>query len=128
MRLLSILVTVLAFAVVGSGNAETPAIITEANSGLRVPLRIGQEVVLNLKSNPSTGYRWVQTDTEQPALVMLDKPAYMPSISLPGASGVESWKFRAVRRGAQTLKLEYRRPWEKNAPPANTIVLHVTVR
>jgi predicted secreted protein len=41
---------------------------------------------------------------------------------------MESWKFRAVERGTQKLKLEYRRPWEKNTPPVNTIVIHVTVR
>jgi inhibitor of cysteine peptidase len=126
---LSICVTILAFGVVASGNAEPPAIITEADSGHLVALRIGQELVLNLKSNPSTGYRWVQADTKSPGLVVVGKPAYKPGKPLPGASGVESWKFRAVERGTQTLKLEYRRPWEKkNTPAANTIVLHVTVR
>jgi inhibitor of cysteine peptidase len=123
----SICVTVLAFGVV-SGNAEPPAIITEADAGHLIALRIGRELVLNLESNPSTGYRWVQADTETPVLIVFGKPAYKQGSPLPGAGGVESWTFRAVERGAQTLKFEYRRPWEKNTPPANTIVLHVTVR
>jgi inhibitor of cysteine peptidase len=126
-KFLSICVIVLAFGVIASGKAEPPAMITEADSAHPVALRIGQELVLKLKSNPSTGYLWVQAETETPGLVVLGKPAYKPGSALPGVSGVESWKFRAVKRGAQTLKLEYRRPWEKNTPPANTIVLHVTV-
>jgi inhibitor of cysteine peptidase len=127
-KLSSIWVTVLAFGVIVSGNAEPPPIITEADSRHLVALRIGQELVLNLKSNPSTGYRWVQADTETPGLVLVGGPVYKPGSTLLGASGVESWKFRAVKRSAQTLKLEYRRPWEKNTPPANAIVFHVTVR
>jgi inhibitor of cysteine peptidase len=121
-------VTALVFGVVASGSAEPPAVMTEADSGHLVSLRIGQELVLNLKSNPSTGYGWVQADTETPILVVLGKPAYKPDGPSTGSDGVESWEFGAVKRGAQTLKLEYRRPWEKNTPPANTMVLHVTVR
>jgi inhibitor of cysteine peptidase len=127
-RLFSICAIVVAFGFVTSGNAKPPVILTEADSGHLVALRTGQELDLNLKSNPSTGYGWVQADTETSVLVVLGKPAHKPGNPLPGASGLESWKFRAVERGAQTLKLEYRRPWEKNASPANTIVLHVIVR
>jgi inhibitor of cysteine peptidase len=127
-KLLSICITILALGVAANGKGEPTAIITETDSGHLVPLRVGQELVLNLKTNPSTGYRWVQADTETPVLVVLGKPAYKPGSSLPGASGMESWKFRAVERGTQKLKLEYRRPWEKNTPPVNTIVIHVTVR
>jgi hypothetical protein len=43
-------------------------------------------VVLNLKSNPSTGYSWVQADTKTPVLVVvLGKPAYKRVAQLPGA-------------------------------------------
>lgn len=128
MKLLSTWAAVLALAVVATANAEPPAIVTEADSGHLVALRIGQELVLRLKSSPSTGYGWVQADANAPVLVALGKPAYKTGGPLPGASGVESWKFKATVRGAQTLKLEYRRPWEKNTPPANTIVFRVTVR
>lgn len=52
MKILSICVTVLAFGVIATGNAKPPAIITEADSGHLVALGIGQELVLNPKSNP----------------------------------------------------------------------------
>ena len=103
------LVTVLVFGVVAGGSAEPPAVMTEADSGHLVALRVGQELVLNLKSNPSTGYGWVLADTEAPVLVVLGKPAYKPGGPLPGGGGVETWTFRAAGRGAQTLKLGCRR-------------------
>jgi hypothetical protein len=60
---------VLAFVLFASGGAEPPAMKIEADSGHRVALRIGQELILTLNSNPSTGYRWMRTDTETPALL-----------------------------------------------------------
>jgi inhibitor of cysteine peptidase len=118
---------VLAFSLFVSGSAEPPAMKTEADSGHRVALRIGQELILTLNSNPSTGYCWMRTDTETPVLVTLGKPTYQPGGRLLGASGVELWKFRPEREGMLTLKLEYRRPWEKKTRSADTMVLHVTI-
>jgi inhibitor of cysteine peptidase len=100
---------------------------TEVDSGHRVELRTGQELILTLNSNHSTGYSWVRTDTGTAVLVTLGKPKYKSGGKLLGASGTEYWKFRAERRGSQTLKLEYRRPWEKHTEAADTIVLHVTI-
>ena len=118
---------VLTFGLFASGSAEPSAMKTEADSGHRVALRTGQELFLTLNSNPSTGYGWMRTDTETSVLVTLGKPAYRPGGRLLGASGTELWKFRAKRNGVLTLKLEYRRPWEKKARSADTMVLHVTI-
>jgi predicted secreted protein len=65
---------VLTFGLFASGSAEPLAMKTEADSGHRVALRIGQELILTLNSNPSTGYRWMRTDTETSVLVTLGKP------------------------------------------------------
>jgi predicted secreted protein len=128
MRLLSIWIIVLAFGLCAGSSAEPPAVRTEADSGHAVALRTGQELVLTLNSNHSTGYSWIRADAETPVLVTLGKPEYKSGGPLPGASGVEIWKFRAARRGAQTLELEYRRPWEKHTQPAKTMILHVTIQ
>jgi inhibitor of cysteine peptidase len=127
-KLLSIWIIVLEIGLLASGSAEPPVVRTEADSGHPVTLRIGQELILTLNSNHSTGYSWIRADTGRPDLVTLGKPAYKSSGPLLGASGVEFWKFRAVQPGGQTLKLEYRRPWEKNIQPANTVFFPVTVR
>jgi predicted secreted protein len=37
------------------------------------------------------------------------------------------WRFKAVKAGRQGLQFEYRRPWEKSAPPAKVVTYSVTV-
>jgi inhibitor of cysteine peptidase len=44
-----------------------------------------------------------------------------------GSGGTETWRLAAQRPGAQTLTLEYRRPWEHGVPPARTVSYRVTV-
>jgi predicted secreted protein len=47
---------------------------------------------------------------------------------LPGVGGFETWKLRATKVGRETLKFEYRRPWEKNVSPAKTVLFNVTAQ
>ena len=127
MKISALVITTLALTFANS-IAESPTTITVANVAHPVTLRIGEKLVLNLESNPSTGYDWFLTATKNSVLSIRGKPAYKRTRSMPGAGGIESWNFLAVEAGAQTLKLEYRRPWEKNTPPAKTVIFHITVR
>jgi inhibitor of cysteine peptidase len=124
----ALVIASLALTLVVSGTAASPTTITAADAGHPITLRIGEELVLNLECNPSTGYDWFLTDAKNPVLSSLGKPAYVQGRSTPGAGGIESWNFRASAAGTQTLKLEYRRPWEKNTSPAKTAIFQVTVR
>ena len=96
--------------------------------GRAITLRIGQELTLNLESNPSTGYRWFLANTESSVLISVGKSAFKQGRPMPGAGGVESWTFRAAEGGNETLKFEYRRAWETNMPPARKVLFHVKVR
>ncbi len=51
-----------------------------------------------------------------------------PQNGMLGQGGTETWTFKAVGKGTQTIRMEYMRPWEKNTPPAKTQVFHVTVQ
>ena len=110
------------------GLAAAPRTITEADANRDVVLPVGQEVVLKLTSNPSTGYRWSLAEGGAPVLANLGQPRYQASGTLPGAGGVETWTLRAAQIGSQTLKFEYRRPWEKTVPPAKTLFFPITVK
>jgi inhibitor of cysteine peptidase len=44
-----------------------------------------------------------------------------------GGGGTETWTFRATKEGRETLRLEYARPWEKDAAPVQTIVFKLVV-
>lgn len=45
-----------------------------------------------------------------------------------GAAGKEIWTFKALKKGKSTISMEYRRFWEKGAPPAKTFSLTVVVK
>jgi inhibitor of cysteine peptidase len=59
------------------------------------------------------------------------RPDSSPSIAtqtnLVGAAGKELWTFKALQDGTSTIRLEYIRPWEAGAPPAETFTLTVVV-
>ena len=109
----------------------TPITVTEADLHRTVTLRPGQEIVVRLASNRTTGYRWSLVAADDPVLALLASPVYVPDTTPAGAVGVggtEVWRLSAFRAGAQTLSFEYRRPWEHDTPAARTVSLSVTVR
>jgi inhibitor of cysteine peptidase len=128
MKLLLSFVAAFDLVLLGAGVAASPRIITAKDVDDPINLHMGQELVLNLESNPTTGYRWFLQDVRNSGLTTLGEPVYQRGGSLPGAGGVESWIFRASKAGDRTLRLEYRHPWEKETPPARSVVFQLRVR
>jgi inhibitor of cysteine peptidase len=108
--------------------AAPPRSLTEADANHTVGLELGQELVIKLESNRSTGYSWSLAETENPILTSLGEPTYQTSGALPGAGGFETWRFRATKIGRKTLKFEYRRPWEKKVPPAKAVLFYIVAQ
>jgi predicted secreted protein len=89
--------------------------------------RPGQDFVLQLESNPSTGFSWrLAHPVEGPVVVFIESKYAPPSDPRAGAAGAEHWRFRAVERGQTTIDLEYVRPWE-SAPPARSVSFSILV-
>jgi inhibitor of cysteine peptidase len=108
-------------------SGEPPVAVTAADTGRTITLRIGQELIVNLESNRSTGYSWSLAKAPALVLISLGQPVYQSDRSLPGAGGLESWRFRASVAGEQTLTLTYRRPWEKDIAPARAVEFRIKV-
>jgi len=110
-------------------------ILTMANNSTVVQLREGNELVVTLRGNPSTGFTWSRIDSsEQPAvLVTVLQPTgsafvYTPEPSgLMGAPGNFTFLFQAVQVGCARLKLGYARGWETSIPPSILFVAEVIV-
>jgi inhibitor of cysteine peptidase len=85
----------------------------------------GEEFVLWLASNPSTGYSW--TAVPNPRLTFVTSRQIARS-DRPGVPDTQQLTFRAVRTGTTTLKLAYTRPFEHGVPPAQTQTVLVTIR
>ena len=106
-------------------------VLTEKQSGVRTNLVVGQEVELRLDTNPSTGHSWLVLASGSPVLVPLGEPRYEPAPApegLVGRGGVEHRRFRAAAPGDALLRLEYRQPWDREAPAAALVEFPVVVR
>lgn len=94
----------------------------------RREVRPGERFAVTLNANPTTGYAWSLADDPDPTVVRpLGSSFERPADAPPGAGGQDVWTFDAVGRGAATITLVYRRPWERATPPARTHVVSVRV-
>jgi inhibitor of cysteine peptidase len=111
-----------------AGNASAPMTVSDRDDGKTIDLAKGGTLVVQLASNPSTGYSWaVKGDPFPLKLVSSDYKQEDQSGKI-GAPGTEQYRFEATNAGTSTLKLLYRRPWEKHVAPAKTFTLNVKVR
>jgi inhibitor of cysteine peptidase len=101
--------------------------IGELGSAVQVSLHLGDTLRVVLPSTPSTGYSW-QPASDDTAGAMLQKGSqYQAGQPRPGASGTQTITLIAKTPGQDHLRLNYVRPWEKNATPARTYAVNITV-
>ena len=105
--------------------------VSENNNGSQVTLKPGQEMVVRLGSNPSTGFRWQVEKVDEAVLQQIGMAQYDPAepgeTLKPGLPGQETMLFQATGTGQTNLILAYRRPWEDDAAAEKTFSLQVAV-
>ncbi len=112
------------------GSGPDALIVREADSGTSVSLQADQLLVLDLEENLSTGFAWEVTGLDSTNLKQLETtfvPAPPRADGKPwvGAPGRQVLRFAALKTGASTLTLGYRRSWE-SVSPARTFSVRVT--
>lgn len=103
---------------------------TEKDDRGKLILAAGGTLTVRLQSNVTTGYGWSVVKNDPKALKLMGKPKYeSPKQVIPGAGGHQVFSFQATGAiGTNTvLVLEYKRPWEKDTPPAQTLTLNVRI-
>ncbi|MEV6427370.1 protease inhibitor I42 family protein [Nocardia sp. NPDC051463] len=104
--------------------------VTDSNNGQERTLRIGQQLVVSLPANPSTGYTWALGELEQQVLRQDSEPDYRPDPNVPaapGSGGTAVWTFVGNSVGVAQLTLHYTRPWEQGIDPAQKFSLTIKV-
>ncbi|MBZ5576413.1 MAG: protease inhibitor I42 family protein [Acidobacteriia bacterium] len=99
--------------------------VTDQDAGQSVRLSRGELLVITLRENPTTGYRWKVEANGEP-FCRLTRDNFEPGLAL-GAEGTHAWRFRAARLGATRIRLTLQRPWKPAARPARSFVLRVRV-
>ena len=111
-----------------SASSALAPVVTEKDGGKTVQMSADQPLFVRLPSNPTTGYTW--TLTANPAPLALIKSDFAPDITknrVVGAGGTQILQFAAKDAGTATISLGYRRPWEKDTPPARTFTVTVAI-
>lgn len=100
------------------------------NSKYDYSVKMGEAFHIDLKSNPSTGYTWQWVKNEKASIVELTVKSYKSAAKsgVVGAGGISIFQFKAIRKGRETIHLEYVRPWEKGAKPAQVATFEIEVK
>ncbi|MBF6175895.1 protease inhibitor I42 family protein [Nocardia blacklockiae] len=105
-----------------------PMVLGADADGQAITLSSGQELVVALPDNPSTGYHWQVAEGDQAVLRPEGEPQFRgnPGDLLPGGAGNSVWTFTAGDAGATHLTLVSVRAGDP--APAQQFSLNVTVR
>ncbi|MCJ7426339.1 MAG: protease inhibitor I42 family protein [Dehalococcoidales bacterium] len=88
---------------------------TYKNVGEDIKIGVGQEFIIALGSNPTTGYSWQASYDESMLELVGGEPTYEAEETgddVVGAGGIESFQFRALEVGETEITLTYAQPWE----------------
>lgn len=98
-----------------------------------ITVAVGDEFTLSLCSNVTTGYSWSEqanmSDIE--AIQQVDHDYIAPPVGNPpvmGAAGKEVWTFKAMKKGQNSVYLEYGRPWEGGEKAERRFILTVNAQ
>ena len=87
-----------------------------------VELNVGDTFVIDLRENPTTGYRWQASPASQ--LVPSGDEFLAQGNAAAGSSGVRTLKFTPLSVGKGTVMLELRREWETGAPQQSVTIAY----
>ena len=102
-------------------------VLIETDAAQPITINAGEEFFIALASNPSTGYSWTQTLSDDVTLAYEGNVRQPPATQMPGAPGQQIFIYHANRSGTAQITLTYSRPFETNTPAAKTLVFNITV-
>ena len=111
----------------GCGSKQTK--LTTADNGKTVEVKMGDQIVIELEGNPSTGYTWEAMDLDASMFQQVGGTEFKGSSpGLVGAGGTLTLTFKALKPGTATLTLIYHRPWETDVKPQDIFTVSVVVK
>jgi len=93
-----------------------------------ITVKAGESFVIQLDENPTTGYQWAVTISDE-SIVKLDKDDYQQQSAesgVVGAGGTRILTFKGLKQGTATVTLSYERSFEENSS-VETLKYQVTV-
>lgn len=94
-------------------NQIHPKVCCNQTYSKEISVRVNESFEISLKSNPSTGYTWMDPIYDSEYLTLTGSTYILPPLSnVSGAPGTQVYTFKALKAGDTEIKLIYKRPWE----------------
>ena len=120
-------ITLLLFVLCTPSAFAATKVVTDADKGGTVEIKMGDTLEVRLNSNPTTGYAWY-LQKQSTALLKLasqsQTEATQPAVERPI---VQIFNFAPKATGTGVLLLHYVRSWEKPTADDQQFDLHVTI-
>ncbi|RLG18896.1 hypothetical protein DRN67_03735 [Candidatus Micrarchaeota archaeon] len=92
-----------------------------------IEVSAGEEFVITLFSNPTTGYDWAPVIEDETVVEYMGSECVgCDEEEMVGAGHDFNYKFKALAEGTTTITMNYERSWE-DVPPINTTEFEVVV-
>lgn len=119
-----------AIALLSACASQPSSVSVQKQSACPLSLAAGQQLILSLPSNPTTGFRWVVRDAAPSVLTSLGPEVYSnpEDAGLVGSAGKSTWRYTVKGAGEGHLLLTYQRPWETDVAPAETFDCNIKAR
>ena len=103
-------------------------VITDAEKGSSIQLKLGDILEVHLRSNPTTGYSWYVHPKSTQLLKLMGQSqaqSHQPGVGRPI---LQVFRFQAVANGDGTLLLHYIRTWERQTTNEEQFDVQVSIR
>jgi inhibitor of cysteine peptidase len=126
--LIGVALVAVLFQIVNVADAQTATCDMPQDPNQLVLVSPGQMFSIALESQPGTGYSWTVSQAPDPAVVKPVSTTTVPAaVPRPGAPETQCFVFSAVGAGETRMQLQYSRPFETDAPPAQVQNVEVVV-
>ena len=88
-------------------------------------VRRGEKFIIELQSNPSTGYRWHLLYFNKSILNLISSEFAPEPTNKIGTAGTQRFNFEATKEGTTSIKLIYKRSWERETVKSNEFFVNV---
>ncbi len=97
-----------------------PEIVLRADDAFKtLTIKSGTFFTIELETNPSTGYSWTYSITNNNVIQYISSEYIPPKdTTVVGASGIQRFVFRGMSDGETSIKMKYEKSYAQQTEPA----------
>jgi inhibitor of cysteine peptidase len=102
-------------------------LIDQEDNNKTFDAKLGDAIIITLKENPTTGYRWKLGQIDEEIILVEDSKYHIDPGSRIGGGGARTFTFRMRSPGKTKIHLTLKREWEKEKSPIDEFVVYIQV-